>query len=127
MNNKDIYLVAFYSMKPRPGVNTSVKGWMNNKENLQYDERVEITKGAKKSSQLANVILDFSNKSVVRNTFNDDRDFDSFFRYYFGGYHQYVSTVMKELDPAYLEKFLTDMEAEVKAAESNNAQEVPAE
>lgn len=120
MNNKhNIYLVAFYGMKPRPGVNTSKKGWMENKENLQYDERLEITRGQKKSSQLANVILDLSNKTVVRNTFNDDSDFRSFFKYYFGGYHNYISTVMKELDPEYLEQFLLEMEAEVAAAETS--------
>ncbi len=122
MNNKNnVYLVAFYTMKPRPGVNTSVKGWMNNKDNLQYDERLEITRGVKKSSSLANVILDLSNKTIVRNRFNDTSDFKEFFKYYFGGYHKYISTVMKEIDPGYLESFLSDMEAEVKAAESAEA------
>ena len=114
-----MYLVAFYSMKPRPGVNTSVKGWMNNKENLQYDERLEITKGLKKNSHLANVILDLSDKVITKNSFNDESDFRSFFKYFFGGYHKYISTVMKEIDPAYLEEFLSDMEAEVKAAEES--------
>lgn len=118
-NKKNVYLVAFYSMKPRPGVNTSVKGWMNNKENLQYDERLEITKGLKKNSHLANVILDLSDKVITKNSFNDESDFRSFFKYFFGGYHKYISTVMKEIDPAYLEEFLSDMEAEVKAAEES--------
>jgi hypothetical protein len=113
-------------MKPRPGVKTNVKGWMDNKDNLQYDERLEITKGVKKNSQLANVILDLTNKTIVRNRFNDTSDFKEFFKYYFGGYHKYVSTVMKEIDPEYLETFLAEMEAEVKAAEAKEA-EVPAE
>ena len=119
--------MAFYGMKPRKGVNTSVKGWMADKANLQYDEKVEITRGQKKSSALASVILNLSQKSVQRNTFNDDRDFKSFFKYYFGGYHKYISTVMKELDPAYLEEFLKDMEAEVASAEEKKNEEVPAE
>lgn len=118
MNNKhNIYLVAFYGMKPRPGVNTSKKGWMENKDNLQYDEKVEITRGQKKSSQMANVILDLSNKTVMRNTFNDDRDFRSFFKYYFGGYHEYITAVMKQLDPEYLTAILDELEAEMKASE----------
>lgn len=125
-NKNNVYLVAFYTMKPRPGVNTSVKGWMNDKDNLQYDERLEITRGIKKSSSLANVILDLSNKTIVRNRFNDTSDFKEFFKYYFGGYHKYISTVMKEIDPEYLEAFLSDMEAEVKAAEANEP-EVAAE
>ena len=125
-NKKNIYLVAFYSMKPRPGVKTQVKGWMNDKENLQYDERLEITRGLNKKSELANVILDLSNKTIVRNRFNDSSEFREFFKYYFGGYHKYISTVMRELDPEYLEEFLKDMEAEVAASEAkDNAQEVP--
>jgi len=118
MNNKDIYLVAFYGMKPRPGVNTSKKGWMDNKDNLQYDERVEITKGYKKSSQLANIVLNLTQKSVARNTFNDDKDFKSFFKYFFGGYHQYIITVMTQLDPVYLEAIVTELETELKESEA---------
>ena len=106
-------------MKPRPGVNTSKKGWMNDKNNLQYDEKIEITRGQKKSSLLANVILNLSQKSVQRNTFNDDRDFKSFFKYYFGGYDQYITAVMKQLDPAYLTAILDELEAEMKEAQAN--------
>jgi hypothetical protein len=118
--------VAFYGMKPRKGVNTSVKGWMADKANLQYDEKVEITRGQKKSSALASVILNLSQKSVQRNTFNDDRDFKSFFKYYFGGYDQYITAVMKQLDPEYLTSILDELEAEMQQSESNkHAQEVP--
>ena len=124
MNKHNIYLVAFYGMKPRPGVNTSKKGWMEDKSNLQYDERVEITRGRKKSSALANVIIDLSTKTIVKNTFNDDRDFRSFFKYYFGGYHEYITAVMKQLDPEYLTSILDELEEEMKAAE---ASEQPAE
>lgn len=123
-NNHNIYLVAFYGMKPRPGVNTSKKGWMEDKNNLQYDERVEITRGRKKSSALANVVIDLSTKTIVKNTFNDDRDFRSFFKYYFGGYYQYITAVMKQLDPEYLTSILDELEEEMKAAE---ASEQPAE
>ena len=118
-NKHDIYLVAFYGMKPRQGVNTSVKGWMADKNNLQYDEKVEITRGQKKSSSLANVILNLSQKSVERNTFNDDKDFRSFFKYYFGGYDQYITAVMTQLDPTYLTTILDELEAEMKEAQAN--------
>jgi len=125
-NKNNIYLVAFYGMKPRKGVNTSRKGWMDNKDNLQYDEKVEITRGQKKSSALANVILNLSQKSVERNTFNDDRDFRSFFKYYFGGYDQYITAVMTQLDPEYLTSILDELEAEMQQAEADkHAQEVP--
>ena len=124
MNNKhNIYLVAHYSMKPRPGVNTSVKGWMENQENLQYDEKVEITRGLKKDSNNAKIILNFSTKSVDRNSFNQDRDFKKLFKYFFGGYHQYMTAVMKNLDPAFMDEIVAELEAELKAKEAESPKE----
>jgi hypothetical protein len=126
---KDIYLVAFYYMKPRPGVNTSVKGWMENPTNLRYDERVEITRGLKKDTAAAKILLNLSEKTVTRNGFNEDRDFKSLFKYFFGGYHQYITQVMSQLDPEYLKSILDELEAEMKAAEAEEKKDeaVPAE
>ena len=128
---KDIYLVAFYYMKPRPGVNTAIKGWMNDKANVRYDERVEISRGLKKDADAANILLNLSSKTVQRNRFNEDRDFKNLFKYFFGGYHQYITQVMGTLDPDYLKSVLDELEAEMKEAqakeEAENAKEVPAE
>jgi hypothetical protein len=133
MNNKNIYLVAFYSMKPRPGVKTNVKGWMNDTANLQYDEKVEITRGLKSGANVAKIVLDLSTKTVTRNNFNQDKDFKKLFKYFFGGYHNYITAVMKQLDPDYLTAVLDELEAEMKAADAEaaaeieSAQAVPAE
>ena len=134
MSNKNIYLVAFYAMKPRAGVKTNVKGWMDNPDNLQYDERVEIVRGLKSNTQTAKIVLDFSTKTVTRNNFNQDRDFKKLFKYFFGGYHQYMTTVMKQLDPEWMDAVVTELEQEVKemedaaaAAEIEDAQKVLAE
>lgn len=127
---KDIYLVAFYYMKPRPGVNTAIKGWMNDKANVRYDERVEISRGLKKDTDAANILLNLSKKTVERNRFNEDRDFKNLFKYFFGGYHQYITQVMTQLDPDYLKTILDELEAEMKAAqdaEEKKDEAVPAE
>ena len=126
MNNKHIHLVAFYSLRPKPGVNTSVKGWMNDTNNLLYDEKVEITRGVRNSVKTANVILDLVTKTVVRNSFNDNRDFKELFKYFFAGYHKYITEIMTQLDPAYLTAILDELEAEMKA-EQENAEKVSAE
>ena len=123
MKNQNIYLVAHYVMKPRPGVKTNVKGWMEDSSNLQYDESVEITRGLKKNSNTAKIILNFSNKTVERNGFNSDRDFKSFFKYFFEGYHQYMTAVMKNLDPAFMEEIVSELEAELKEKEAQQSQE----
>lgn len=124
MSNKNICLVAFYALKAKPGVNTAVKGWMNDENNLRYDEKVEITRGVRKNSSTARVILDLSSKTVIRNNFNDNRDFKDLFKYFFGGYHKYITEIMSQLDPAYLTSILDELEAEMNAAKN---EEVPAQ
>ena len=120
-------------MKPRPGVKTNVKGWMNDTANLQYDEKVEITRGLKSGANVAKIVLDLSTKTVTRNNFNQDKDFKKLFKYFFGGYHNYITAVMKQLDPDYLTAVLDELEAEMKAADAEaaaeieSAQAVPAE
>jgi len=119
--NKDIYLVAFYHLKPRPGVNTSQKGWMDNFDNITYDESIEITRGVKKNSSIAKVILNLSKKSVDRNTWGTARSFDEYFKHYFMGYHKYVTTVMTQLDAEYMNSMLDEMQADLDAAKEPEA------
>ena len=113
MKNKDIYLVAFYHMKPRPGVNTSQKGWMNNLENITYDESIEITRGLKNNSSMAKVVLNLSKKSVHRNTWGTDRSFKDYFKHYFTSFHKYLTAVMVQLDAEFLNEMLDEMQAEL--------------
>ena len=112
-NKKDIFLVAFYHLKPRPGVNTSKKGWMADTNNITYDESIEITRGIKKNSGMAKVVLNLSNKTVERNTWGTERSFDEYFKHYFTGYHKYVTAVMVQLDAEYLNKMLDEMQAAI--------------
>ncbi len=121
MNNKHIYLVAFYSIKPKLGVKTSTKGWMSDPANLRYDEKVEITRGIRKNASVAKVILNLVTKTVERNSFNDNRDFKELFKYFFADYHKYITEVMTQLDPEYLTSILDELEAEMNA---KNAEEV---
>ena len=115
MSNRDIHLVAFYYAKPKNHVNTQIRGWMNNPDNIRYDERVEITRGLKRDSNSAKVILDLSNKRIVRNGWSSGASFNDLFKYYFKGYHQYVTTVMTQLDPEYFNQMLDEMQAELDA------------
>ena len=95
---------------------------MNNPDNLQYDEAVDISRGVKKSAATAKILLNLSTKTVERNNFNSDRDFKSLFKYFFGGYHQYITTVMTQLDPAFLTDIVNELEQEMLAAQAESAQ-----
>jgi len=123
MKVKDIHLIAFYVQKPRQGVQTQIKGWMNNPDNYQYDERVEFTKGlSSKDRQYAGIILNLQTKQVVYNKFDtDQRDFDALFKYFLEAYPKYVIQVMAQLDMAYLEQFIPKEEP----AEEVKSEEVP--
>ena len=105
---KELFLVAFYTKKPRSHVNTSRAGWMNDPDNYHYDERVEFSRGLKRrDTSQAGVILNLHNKSVVKNTFNPgQRDFNLLFKYFLDSYPQQAVQAMMEMDPVYLEQFL---------------------
>ena len=96
MSKQNIYLVAFYYAKPKPGVQTQVAGWNKDPNNIQYDERVEITRGLKKDTYAAGVILNLSKKTVERNRHGDNNSFDEMFKYFFKGYNKsvFVRTVL---------------------------------
>ena len=123
MKQKNIYLVAFYGMKPRPGVKTNVKGWMDDPANITYDEKIEISRGLKKNAVSAKVVLNLSQKTVDRNTWGTDRSFDEYFKYYFKGWHQYLTAVMTQLDAEYFNKMLDEMQAELDAEKEETTAE----
>jgi hypothetical protein len=100
-------------MKPRAGVKTNRPGWMNDLNNITYDESVEITRGLKKNAHMAKVVLNLSKKTVDRNTWGTDRAFDEYFKHYFKGFHKYITEVMLQLDAEYLNSMLDEMQAEL--------------
>lgn len=120
---KDIHLIAFYVQRPRAGVNTCKKGWMQNPDNFQYDERIEFTKGLDpKDHQVAGVILNLNQKKLVRNRFGDSKTFDDLFKYFLEAYPQYVIQVMAQLDMEYLEQFIPKEETKTETKEEPAAE-----
>jgi hypothetical protein len=110
---KGIFLVAQYFAKPKRHVKTQVKGWMDHPDNIQWDEKVEITRGLKTRDLHAQVILDLSNKRVERNTYQTGKSFDEIFKYFFANYSDYITKVMAQLDPVYMTSVLDELQAEL--------------
>ena len=96
--------MARYFAKPRERVRTERAGWMNDPANVQYDETIDITLGLKKRDLQAKIVLNLSEKKVEINGWTGERDFDKLFDYFFKGYQEYLTRVMKGLDPEYLER-----------------------
>ena len=116
MKTKHIYLTAFYLQRPRDPKKTHIKGYITDPNNMIWDENVEISHGlSSKDREYAQVVLDFTEKKVVTNKFNQERDFDKLFKYYFEGYHKYITQVMSQMDPEYLTKMVAEMQAELDA------------
>ena len=116
MKTKPIYLLAFYFVKPKDHVNTSKKGWMDNPDNIRYDEKVEFYKGQLKTRHnTANVVMNLTDKVLVKNSFQVNRSFDEVFRYFFDNYHKYLLPIMAELDPEYLQSVSDSIKAELDA------------
>lgn len=100
MKIKNIYLIAYYHIKPKNPKRTKEAGYITNPENFEYDESINITRGLKTKDQLnAKVILDLTNQTVVSNRFNDNRDFPSLLSHYQEGYPKYLNPLIAQLYP----------------------------
>ena len=113
MKTKNIFLIAQYFQKPKDHVNTSVSGWMKNPENIRWDEQVSIATKMKTRDMNAQVVLNLSTKTIVRNTFQSGKEFDDIFRYFLENYPQYIAQTMSMLDPDYLTNVATQIQAEL--------------
>jgi fructose-specific phosphotransferase system component IIB len=116
MKKRSIYLVANYVTKPRDPKKTHIAGYMKDPANHQYDEQVHVsTRLRTQDITSAKVIMNLSNKTVDKNSFNNNKDFNDLFKYFFKGYHKYITDVMVQLDAEYFNKMLDEMQSEVDA------------
>ena len=107
MKIHDLHLIAFYVTRPRDPKKTHIKGYMSDPANIQYDEKVEFTRGLNaKDQRYAGIVLNLNKKTVVYNKFNNEKTFDELFKYFLEAYPQYVIKVMAQLDLPYLEQFI---------------------
>lgn len=114
MKKQSIYLVAQYVARPRDPRKTHIAGYMKDVNNFQYDERVQITTRLRNQDlYTAKIILNLSNKTVDKNSFNELKNFNELFKYFFKGYNKYITEVMVKLDAEYFNQMLDEMQAEL--------------
>jgi hypothetical protein len=100
MRNKNIYLVAYYHIKPKDPKRTKEAGYINDPANFDYDESINIIKGLKVKDEInAKVILNLSNQTVFKNSFNENKDFPSLLAHYQEGYPTYINPLLAQLYP----------------------------
>lgn len=114
MKKQNIYLVANYLTKPKDPRRTHVPGYMKDPANVRYDEQVQVSTRLRRQDLVtAKVIMNLSDKKVEQNSFNGNKNFDELFKYFFKGYHKYITEVMAKLDPEYFNQMLDEMQAEL--------------
>jgi hypothetical protein len=117
--DNDLYLVASYVAKPRNPNLTKQAGYMKDPANIIYDERVEFCIGLKPRDQVSSkIILNLTQTSVVRNSFNPQASFDEVVKYFCEAYPEYMEQVGFTLEKA--EDDTTDGTA-VPAAEETSS------
>ena len=96
-----MFLVAYYFTKPsNTRVRTARAGWMNQPGAVSYDEQVALSVRIKpRDLSMAKIILDLRRRQVVRNSFNDSRNYDEMFEYFTKNYPKYAE-LMQSVDTA---------------------------
>jgi len=115
MKKQNIYLVAHYVTKPKDPKKTHIPGYMKDPANHQYDEQVAIQTKLKSNDVNAKIVMNLSMKTVDTNRFNSNKDFDELFKYFFKGYHKYITQIMTQLDPEYFNQMLDAMQSDIDA------------
>ena len=115
MKKQNIYLVAHYVTKPKDPKKTHIPGYMKDPTNHQYDEQVAIQTKLKSNDVNAQIVMNLSTKTVDTNRFNSNKDFDELFKYFFKGYHKYITQIMTQLDPEYFNQMLDAMQSDIDA------------
>jgi fructose-specific phosphotransferase system component IIB len=126
MKKQNIYLVAQYLAKPRDPRRTHIPGYMKDPANIRYDEQVQVSNRLRQQDLItAKIIINLSDKKVEQNSFNGNKDFNELFKYFFKGYHKYITEVMAKLDPEYFNQILDEMQSDLD--KEKHSEEVPAE
>ena len=68
------YLIIEFMERPAEGVNTSVKGWMDDPKNIQIMEKAYVEDRIGKKQNSAAIIIDLINGTVMKKTVNKPDD-----------------------------------------------------
>lgn len=114
---KTLYLIAFYYKKPKQPNKSIVKGYINNKENFNYEEKVAFSKKLKNSDiSNASVILDLFNQKLIQNNINPSATFSDTLSYYYSNYSDHFKKlgliVEKNDEPKDVQAVQTEAQAQ---------------
>ena len=98
MAKLDIYLLATYVARPKNPRQTSRAGYMQDPDNIQYDENLEIVRGWRDRYLKYSVVLDLTNEKIIKNSFLKEKTFEELFKHYHDGFGDYIEQTVDELN-----------------------------
>ena len=92
--------MATYVARPKNPRQTSRAGYMQDPNNIQYDENVAIVRGWRDRYMQQSVVLDLTNEKVVKNSFTPGKTFEELFKHYHEGFGEYIEQTVNDLNAA---------------------------
>ena len=90
--------MATYVAKPKNPRQNSRAGYMQDPNNIQYDENVAIVRGWRDRYMQQSVVLDLTNERVVKNSFTPGKTFEELFAHYHEGFGEYIEQTVNDLN-----------------------------
>lgn len=120
-----MFLVAYYYQKPsHDRIRTQKAGWQKQPGATAYDEQVALSTRLKpRDLSMAKIILDLRKRQVVRNSINEQREYDDLFAYFVQNYPKYAK-LMQSVNQATLSRktqpvdFVPAVSSEVRVVET---------
>ena len=123
---KDIYIIAQYAMRPRPGVNTSQPGWHGVEGNVVWDEKILVTHGVKNSHKNSQVIVNVTKRKVERNSISKDGTVPNFWltwNYFIKHNGKYIKDAMDFIDDRAYNDVVAEIELMMHLAKKQEEQD----
>ncbi len=98
MAKLDIYLLATYVARPKNPRQTSRAGYITDPNNIQYDENLEIVREWRDRYLKYSVVLDITNKRVLKNSYHNRKTFEELFTHYHEGFGEYIEQTVNDLN-----------------------------
>ena len=96
---KTRHILVNYVQKPKYPNKTHEKGYWSNPDNIQWDEAVEFSLGLKnKDIQKYSIIINMDERTVIKNSINGEKNFNTLFGYYSEHYRDQIINYLKQTD-----------------------------
>ena len=94
---KNRYMLINYLQTAKYPKRTHEKGYWSNPENTQWDELVEFRFGLKSQDRAKySIIMDLDRGVVIKNSMNEEQDFDVLYGYYREHYRDQIDRYLKQ-------------------------------